>query len=511
MATITILRIPSLFARGALTLSATPPIGIAYIAASLRQAGHHVTVVDAIGEGIDNIYPYRDKGLFVNGLSKEDLINRIPQESAYIFVSLPFSHEWPWAKEILEAVRMAHPRAVVIAGGEHATALPEFCLADCASLDYCVLGEGEITSKELVAALESNASVENIPGLAFRSSQGAIRRTNTRPRIENWGSLPRPAWDLFPLETYLRGGYSFGVNIGRTMPILASRGCPYECTFCSNKNMWGCRWIVRSPEEVLEEMEEYIQRYQIQNFDFYDLTAIVKKDWIMDMCALLLKKNLKITWQLPSGTRCEALDDEATSLLYQSGCRNISYAPESGSPRMLQIIKKKINLKHMLDSMKAAVRNGINVKANMIVGFPDESMTDVFKSYLFIVRMAMAGVHDVSVWTFCAYPGSEIFQELQRRARVPALNDEYFFSLLSYSDLKQAVSWNPRISDRRLALIRNSGLILFYALNYLFRPLRLIKTLRNIFRHSPESRLEMIVEKSLLRHKIGKSKEEACS
>ena len=115
-----------------------------------------------------------------------------------------------------------------------------------------------------------------------------------------------------------------------------------------------------------------MRRYRVENIDFYDLTAIIERDWILEFCRLLDARGLRITWQLPSGTRSEALDEPVLRAMYRSGCRNVSYAPESGSPRTLEAIKKKVKLERLEASMRAAVRVGLNVKANILIGFPDE-------------------------------------------------------------------------------------------------------------------------------------------
>jgi anaerobic magnesium-protoporphyrin IX monomethyl ester cyclase len=502
MGEVTLVRIPNLFAGGAIALGATPPIGLAYIASALRVAGHDVKIIDSIGEAIDKVYTYEGRNLYVNGLKVEEILKAIPQKSKYIGVSLPFSNEWPLAKKICLAIKERFPNSFLIIGGEHATALPDFCLQDCQAIDYCVLGEGEETFRELIYSLETKGSAHDVAGLVLRGDDGRPIFTNNRARILSIDAISPPAWDLVPLENYLTGGYSFGVNIGRSIPILATRGCPFKCTFCSNPKMWKTRWIARTPLNVVEEMEEYIRRYSIKNFDFYDLTAIVRKDWIVEFCNLLIKRELNITWQLPSGTRTEVLNVMVTELLYKSGCRNISYAPESGSPQVLERIKKKINLDTMIISMKASISNNINIKANIVIGFPDETIKNIVETYKFIIRMAIAGVHDVSVWIFSAYPGSEIFDDLIKKNKInKEFNDDYFISLLSYSDLSRAFSWNVNFSNKQLKYLRFFGLILFYFVSYVLRPFRLIKNILNIVRHKPESRLEMIALKALSRHK----------
>ena len=166
------------------------------------------------------------------------------------------------------------------------------------------------------------------------------------------------------------------------MPMLASRGCPYECTFCSVPLMWQRTWIARDPKLVVDEIERHLERYDIDNVDFYDLTAIVIKSWVMEFCQELVERGIDITWQLSSGTRSEAIDREVSKWLYKSGCRNLSYAPESGSERTLVLIKKKIKLGNLIESLRGAVGEGLNIKINIILGLPDEQHSDILKTIL---------------------------------------------------------------------------------------------------------------------------------
>jgi anaerobic magnesium-protoporphyrin IX monomethyl ester cyclase len=504
MAEISLVRCPSLFVAGALTLSATPPIGLAYIAANLRRHNHEVRVVDGVGEAITHVYRYETPAslnLFVNGLSIKHVVERICPSAKYIGVSLPFSHEWPLARALCNEIGLAFPDAIIFVGGEHATAVPEFCLSDCAAIDFCILGEGEETAVELVEALELGNDLDMVSGIAGRHLDESIYLNPRRNRVADVDDIPWPAWDLIPVENYLGGGYSYGVDLGRTLPIVATRGCPYQCTFCSSPSMWTTKWTARTATNVIEEIKYYKKTYGVSNVDFYDLTAVIRKDWIVEFCTELIEQEIGITWQLPSGTRSEALDHEVTALLYESGCRNLTYAPESGSAETLKIIKKKVKPDRMIASMKDSIKNNINIKANIIVGFPNEKFYQIFQTYKFIFRMAVAGVHDVSVWTFSAYPGSEIFSDLEGRNLMPRYSDEYFFSLLSYSDLRQGVSWNQNFSNIQLKVLRVFGLLIFYIASYLFRPSRLVSTFRNLYQGKPSSRMEMILNKAIRRHR----------
>jgi radical SAM superfamily enzyme YgiQ (UPF0313 family) len=459
---------------------AAPPLGIAYIAACLRKCGHTVSVVDGLGEALDRYTPIQGLATGIrHGLSDEEIVARIDPDAQVIGVSIMFSLEWPFARELVAKIRARFPAAFLVAGGEHITALPEYSLDNCPALDCCVLGEGEQTMVDLVEAVSAGIDVREVNGLCLRADGGHLH-TQSRRRLRELGTIPRPAWDLVPIAAYLDGEVMTGVNLGRSMPMLASRGCPYRCTFCSNPVMWGTLWRVRDPREVFDEMCDYMDDYGATNFDFYDLTAIVRRDWIVEFCKLIIASGRTFTWQLPSGTRSEAIDAEVTRLLYRSGCRYVNYAPESGSEEILERIKKRISKPKMLESMRWAVRNGINVKANFILGFPGERLHHVWDTYKFIMSMSLIGLQDVSVFPFSPYPGSELFEFVRKRGDV-VLNEEYFLSLSQYTDPRYTKSYCENLSPLTLRLLCLIAMALFYAVSFLGRPSRFVHLVRNVF------------------------------
>ncbi|APR79836.1 Radical SAM domain protein [Minicystis rosea] len=476
--------------RLAVTLNVTPPLSVASLAGSLTAAGFEVEVIDGVGEGVTRTHEGYHPSVLVNGLSAAEIAARIDASAGLVAVSCMFSTDWPVVRDIIAAVAKRFPGIPIVCGGEHATAAPEHTLRTAPALTACALGEGEETIVEVAQAIAAGKSLVTVPGLVVRTKAGPVR-TGTRARIRNVDAIPLPRWDLTPIATYLDGGHSFGVDRGRTMPIVATRGCPYQCTFCSSPQMWTTRYVTRTPAKVVDEIEGYVRRYGAEAIDFYDLTAIVRKDWIVAFCEELLRRKLDITWQLPSGTRSEAIDRDVATLLYKSGCRNVSYAPESGSQRTLKAIKKKVSLDRMAASMTASVEAGLNVKANVIMGFPDETHEDLLDSMRFVARMAALGVHDVSVWTFSPYPGSELFDRLTAEGAIGEMDDAYFAALLSYSDLAGAVSWDPHVSSSTLRTYRLLGMTLFYAVSFGMRPWRVATLARNTLLGRYESRLEM--------------------
>src|SRR6185503_16262499 len=300
--------------------------------------------------------------LLRRGLSDAEIIDAIGPADVIGF-GLMFSQDWLPARELIARVRAAYPNGVLVGGGEHFTAEPIGALED-SCLDFVLEGEGDRSVCDLLEHLAGKRPLADVPGCWYRAADGTIQRTTAKVRVRDVDSLPWPAWDLVPVATYLDGGHMIGVDRGRSMPMNATRGCPYQCTFCSSPAMWTTRYVTRTPEHVADEIGNYVERYGVSNIDFHDLTSMLTKKWIVRFCDVMEERGLKISWQLPSGTRCEALDAEALSALYRSGCRNLSYSPESGSEEILKDIKKRVKLPVLMKSVRAAVEQGIIVNVN---------------------------------------------------------------------------------------------------------------------------------------------------
>lgn len=482
-----LIRPPNVVSPLAYTALQVPPIGLAYIAAVLREGGHEVALIDGVGEAPTRQVRYLKEWL-LQGLRFEEILELIPHDAGLIGISGMFSSDWVHVRTLVNLIGERFPEKPFIAGGEHFTAAPELSLGQCPNLDACVLGEGEETILEVVKTIEQGNDLGLISGLVVRKD-GGIVRTKPRARIRTIDALPLPAWDIVPVQNYLSNHLSYGVNRGRSMPVLASRGCPYQCTFCSNPVMWGTRWLARTPKLVVDELAHYVSIYSIHNVDFTDLTAIVRREWILEFCKELVARDLRITWQLPSGTRCEAIDYEVAQWLYRSGCRNLNYAPESGSEESLQVIKKRIKLPKLMASLKDSLRAGINVKMNIIIGFPHEGHRCIWETFWLLVKISWAGAHDAAIGMFAPYPGSELYEELLKDGKID-LSDDYF-NYLAYVDVSKARSYSKHLSDSWLRFYNLLGFAIFYGTNYLFRPYRLVRTIANLVNGRHESRGEM--------------------
>lgn len=461
---------PNLVSVTAIAQEAVPPIGLAYVAAAVRAAGFAVAVVDAVGEALDTHSVWSvDPPYMLRGLAFADIVARIPSGTRVVGVSCMFSTAWLPVRALLARIREAHPEVVIVLGGEHATACAERVLAECPAVDACVLGEGERTFVQLLRQLDSGGALADVVAVRTRGGPPAPA---TLPRIDDLDTIPRPAWDLFPLERYVEGNYHYGVVRGRSMPVLASRGCPFSCTFCSSPRMWTTQWSARDPGDLLDEMRDYIARYRVNDFTFFDLTAIVRRDWILDFARRLVDSGLAITWQLPSGTRSEAIDREVAELMFRSGCRNMNYAPESGSPAVLKRIKKRVKLDRMCASIEAATDVGIEVKVNVILGFPGETLAEVRETIAFVQRLARIGVEAVSIFPFSPYPGSELFDELVQSGRLQV--DDGYWAGLVFTDLGQMASYDEHFSTRRLRALIFSAYAAFYGTQLVVNPRRVL-------------------------------------
>ena len=174
------------------------------------------------------------------------------------------------------------------------------------------------------------------------------------------------------------------------MPLLATRGCPYSCSFCSSPQMWTTRWKARDPVQLVAEMAEYKRQWNVTNFDLYDLTTIVDRRWTVAFARELIDQGLSITYQLASGSRTEAIDSEVAELLAKSGCTHITFAPETGSEEAIKRHRKKIDLDRMEAALRACRAHGIVVSLNFIL-FPDDAIADVLATWRFALRCATAG------------------------------------------------------------------------------------------------------------------------
>ncbi len=423
-----------------------PPLGLAYIAGALEAAGERVALVDAVASAPDSVRRYH-KGYLI-GLSFDEIAARIPSGVEFIGISVLFTHEWPAAVCLIDAIKRRHPDVPVILGGEHVSSMSEFCLLTSAA-DVLVLGEGEETIIELIHALRDKQPLDDIEGVAYRSGDDVVVNPR-RQRATDIDAIAYPAWHLFALDTYHEHRWMGGLySSTKSVPILATRGCPYQCTYCSAPGMWTPRWIPRDPAKVVDEIQHYVEHFGARNFPFQDLTAIIQRQWIVDFCHELLERDLQITWQMPTGTRTEAIDAEVAQLLKRTGLINMAYAPESGSEETRRLIKKKMKTDRLFESMRATVAEGLQASVFLVIGFPHDTEEHLRENLPFLDAMADIGITEVGISFYMALPGTQMFDSLYDNGKI-VINRKYFRHILAATTLFSTSTYNENLSNLKL-------------------------------------------------------------
>lgn len=487
---------------GLTALRPSLPLGLAYIAAVLRDDKHAIQVIDALGSAPEQMIP--DGDIWRLGLTPEQIIAQIPADTQAIGITSMWSYSWPIVRELIQKVKAAFPKVPIVCGGEHFTAVPELSMQQ-APIDYLVLGEGEETAIALFRALELGLDHTVIPGIAFRLPDGTMQKNPRRDRIRNIDELPWPAWEFFDVEAYSSNRLVSGIYYGKTVPILATRGCPYQCTYCSSPNMWTTRWYARSPKDVIDEIESYFKKYGATNFPFQDLTAILKREWVVDFCKEIETRGLKITWQLPAGTRSEIIDEEVATLLVRSGCRSLNFAPESGSERTRKHMKKMLTDEKLFRAVRASVKAGLNVGAFFVLAYPTDEAEDMKATVKLAARLGRAGIDDVSAGFFFPLPNTEITRQLEKEGKITY--DDAFLKLPIYVHnkfLSEDRKFCDAFTAKELTSWKYKVVRAFYTQSLLLRPWRMARILWNFARGKETSKMESFLQETRRKFKLRK-------
>lgn len=482
-AVVVLVRPPLMFAEGAIGNEIVPSIGLAYINGYLRKHGYSPVLVDGQGDAHNRISPLEHyAGFQIQGLTFNEIFALIPAEVEIFGITAMFSSEWPLARDLINELKHRYPKAITIAGGEHVSATSEHSLRDCEGLDYVVCGEGEHIFFEVCECISQGRRPDDIPSVAFLDEEKRFVYRGEVSRIRNIDAIPWPYWPEGYLEKFWHSGKSFGVQTARDMPLMLTRGCPYQCTFCSNKDMWTTRYVMRNIDDIIKEVQYYYEKYQVTSFQIYDLTAITKRKWFLELLDRLIELGLPVEWSFPSGTRSEILDEELLVKLKKIGTSYLCYAPESGSEKTLKDIKKHIDLQAVMGSIKIATKIHLGTRANFIIGFPNETRMDIYKTCWVALRCVFYGVDDLQPYIFNPYPGSELFQQSLDKGQI-VLGDEYYLLIARQNaDILNfnPVTFNKNMPNWELAIYRLIMTLACYGLSYIVRPSRILRSYRNI-------------------------------
>jgi radical SAM superfamily enzyme YgiQ (UPF0313 family) len=468
-----------------------PSLALAYLGAALKTAGHSVTYIDSVGERLGSRRPFGEKGLLLAGLKIDEILEKIPADCDVIGISCLFSNDWIYARRILEVVHEARPYARMIVGGEHVTGDYQTILEVCPFVSCCVLGEGEETIVEVLDAFSGGTDFSQVRGIAYRDPKGVVVKTEPRGRIVDVDQIAPPDWNSVPLVPYLDAGLGMAIQGVRSMPMLGSRGCPYRCTFCSAPKMWDAAWKPRRDiESILVEARHYKKTYGVDHLEFYDMSPSIDRRWLESFCDAV--GTLGVTWNFPSGMRSESLSRDLLVKMKASGCYKMTFPIETTAPHLIRALKKNTKPEKMLPLVKEAVRAGLITKANFILGMPNQRPRDILRDWWFLIRLALAGMHDVTCFAFVPYPGSELHDQLVKEGRIVKGPDyERFLAFNVYNNPMQMRSWSVHIKDRQLTYWSLGGMALFYLAQFISHPTRIPKLIRAVLRGEPVTMLEL--------------------
>jgi anaerobic magnesium-protoporphyrin IX monomethyl ester cyclase len=327
----------------------TAPLNLAYIASYLIEKGYNVKILDAEVHEM----PY-DKICKTVKLIDPDIIG---------FTSPTPAQEQ--VEELSALFKKINPKVKILAGGPHPTALPKRTLKESV-IDYICIGEGEQTTYELLKELEKkNPNLSKVDGLAYRNNNNKIIKNKPRALIKDLDTLPFPARHLLPKKLYFLPPTKRISNKNSTTAI-SSRGCPFECTYCVSAVIWGRGVRFRSAKNVVDEMEDCINKYNIGEFNFHDDLFTVNEKRVLDICNDIKKRNLDVDWTCQA--RVDRLSMKMLHAMKKAGCGKISFGFESGSNKILKLMKKHSTPQQAIKAVKMVKKVGIRSAGSFMLG-----------------------------------------------------------------------------------------------------------------------------------------------
>ena len=373
-------------AEGDLERGGLPFLGIGYIGSWLEKHGYQVKITDPhtfdwnADKSVKEILKHNPKAVGITATTN----NRLK------------------AIELIKELKNKNPDLFIFVGGPHFAMTTENALRVVPEIDAVIKGEGEITSQELLDALKNNRDFSKILGIVYRDRKGTIIETPDRP-FEHDLEKFSVAWHLFEMDKYQRN--IDGTNI-RSVGVISARGCPNRCAFCVNAAFRKAILRLRNPIKFVDEVEFLKNKYGFKGFDFWDDTLTISKEHVKIICNEILKRKLDIKWY--ARARVDTVDKEMLELMRKAGCIRISYGVESGSPRILKIIRKNITPEQAITAARISSDLGMKVLMNFMVNLPYETIDDL-KMTIDLMKRLNSIKNVTAAYGFSViYPGIEM-------------------------------------------------------------------------------------------------------
>ena len=373
----------------------SPPLGLAYLAAALEQAGASVKILDFV------VYPYSQARLETAVKSFK------PHIAGATAVTMTFDH----ASQVLKDLKTIDPQILTVMGGPHVSFRARQTLEETPELDVAVLGEGEQTVVELMQAVKSGGDLSEVNGLAFRRGS-EITTTPGRQFIANLDALPLPARHLLPLGRYRA--------LGLPATLTTSRGCPYQCIFCVGRKMGGARLRYHSADRVVTELV-YLAKRQFKRINIADDLFTANTDHCMAVCDAIQRHPLNICWT--AFARVDTVSEKLLLTMKAAGCTAVSFGVESANPAILKTIKKGISRDQIRQAVRMCLRVGISPNASFILGLPGETRATIEETVSFANSLQQEGLA-YGFHILAPFPGTEV-REYADRLGIRILTDDW--------------------------------------------------------------------------------------
>jgi anaerobic magnesium-protoporphyrin IX monomethyl ester cyclase len=409
------------------------PMGLAYLAAVLEEDGHEVTVIDCPAQEID-LEQLKTKLASI----QPDLIG-ITSMTPTIQSALLSAHA---AKEVC-------PDAMVVIGGPHATFMDEQVLAEEQAIDVVVRGEGEETLLELAQNVSNQKALKGIEGITFRNNGQTVRTPNRLP-IQKLDELPRPAYKYFSLEKYRLFGR-------KMLPIMTSRGCPSQCSFCTTARMFGKAFRARSPKSIVDELEWLRDVHGADAFSFYDDTFTLDTKRAVTICEEIRNRKIGLPWDCQ--TRVSKVSEDLLATMRNANCQQVFFGVESGCQKILDAVNKGTTVEQNRKAIKMAKDAGLFVAISVIIGYPGETRNMLMQT---IDLVKKADPDDVYICVATPYPGTDL-RRLVEEMGYEISNDWGRYDTIT------PIFKNPNLSAEDIRKLRTSFYNSFYSPKYVLR------------------------------------------
>jgi anaerobic magnesium-protoporphyrin IX monomethyl ester cyclase len=401
-------------------------LGLGYLAAVLEKNQYEVDVIDC--QALK--------------LSYEEIKSEISKRQPNIVGMTSTTLTYKSALKLARIAKETCPNCLTILGGPHATFWDDKALQECPYLDVVVRKEGENTLLELVQKLEAGKSFHDVLGITYRKD-GKIARNPDRPYIENLDDLPFPARHLWPMELLRKYEDIFY--------LVTSRGCVYWCEFCTTVRMHGRKYRMRSPKNVVDELEFLHNTYGADQFTFCDDAFTVDQPRTAEICAEIRNRKLKIKWNC--GTRVDMVTKELLLKMKEAGCISVWFGVESGSQQVLDAMKKGISTEQTMHVFGWVREVGLKPVPNVILGFPGETKETAWKTIKFVEKISPDDVGYYNVAT--PFPGTPMYDFVKENGWLRITDfDKY--------DTATPIFETPTLSMKELKEIREQAFYSFY-------------------------------------------------